>query len=114
MAGEVIPGLAHTDFPFDNSKSKYLANRWSIPHYYLDTVNNMNALSEFQTEINLRLESQGKPLITLNDFYIMAATNSITDVPSPNSQYHNTHIKKFLNTNIGFIGYSLNHRTSSP
>jgi pyruvate/2-oxoglutarate dehydrogenase complex dihydrolipoamide acyltransferase (E2) component len=114
MAGKVIPGLAHTDFPFDDAKSKYLANKWNIPHYYLDTVINMNALLEFQTEINSRLQSQGKPLITLNDFYIMAASNSLTDVPDCNSQYHHTHIKKFLTTNIGFIGYSLNHRTSSP
>lgn len=44
MAGKFIPGLAHTDFPFDDAKSKYLANKWSIPHYYLDTVINMNAL----------------------------------------------------------------------
>lgn len=64
--------------------------------------------------MNSRLESQGKPLITLNDFYIMAASNSLTDVPDCNSQWHGSHIKKFLNTNIGFIAYTPNHRTSSP
>ncbi|EFA76192.1 dihydrolipoamide acetyltransferase [Heterostelium album PN500] len=103
----------YTDIPHSNIRkvtaARLTESKQTIPHYYLTMECRVDKLLKVRTELNG--QADGKYKLSVNDFIIKAASAALKDVPTVNStwmtsavrRFHNVDINVAVNTDIGLF-----------
>jgi len=79
--------------------SRLTASKQTVPHFYLSTEVNMNALMSVRTQLNSHLESQ-KIKVSVNDFILKASALALKDFPAANAAWNVDSVVQFGNVDI--------------
>jgi pyruvate dehydrogenase E2 component (dihydrolipoamide acetyltransferase) len=73
-----------------------------IPHFYLDAELDAGPLLQLRTMANESLLAKGAEKLSVNDFVLKAAVESILRVPQLNTSYTENGIMRFSHVHLGF------------
>ncbi|EPB71428.1 pyruvate dehydrogenase complex dihydrolipoamide acetyltransferase [Ancylostoma ceylanicum] len=102
-----VPGADFTDIPLTNMR-RTIAKRLSeskstIPHYYLTSEINIDALLKVREKLNALLEkgsAAGATKISINDFIVKASALACLRVPEANSFWMESFIRQNNNVDV--------------
>ncbi|KAK6755062.1 hypothetical protein RB195_013813 [Necator americanus] len=102
-----VPGADYTDIPLTNMR-RTIAKRLSeskstIPHYYLTSEINIDALLKVREKLNALLEkgsASGSTKISINDFIVKASALACLRVPEANSFWMESFIRQNNNVDV--------------
>ncbi|RCN42204.1 hypothetical protein ANCCAN_11842 [Ancylostoma caninum] len=103
----VVPGAGYTDIPLTNMR-RTIAKRLSeskstIPHYYLTSEINIDALLKVREKLNALLEkgsAASATKISINDFIVKASALACLRVPEANSFWMESFIRQNNNVDV--------------
>lgn len=75
---------------------RLLASKQELPHYYLTSQIDMDAILKLRTVLNTSQQIK----LSINDFIIKASALALLKVPQVNSQWHDTCIRQFKHADI--------------
>ncbi|KAJ1347079.1 Dlat1p [Parelaphostrongylus tenuis] len=96
----VVPGSQYTDIPLSNMRrtiaKRLTESKSTIPHYYLTSEINMDALIKVREKLNdlLNKGTAGGTKISINDFIVKASALACLRVPEANSFWMESFIRQ--------------------
>eukprot|EP00898_Chlorokybus_atmophyticus_P004943 jgi/Chlat1/544/Chrsp103S01122 len=94
----------YEDIPVSQIKKitaqRLLQSKQTIPHYYLTSDCQMDALLKLRAELNAAQEKAGGKKLSVNDFVIKAASLALRKVPQVNGSWMNDFIRQYKNVDI--------------
>lgn len=74
-------------------------SKTTIPHYYITCSITMDHANAMRSELN-KNEKENGTKISVNDIILKAMALALRDYPGVNSQWHDTHVKKFKHVDV--------------
>lgn len=80
--------------------ARLLESKTTVPHFYLEAECIIDDLSKMRETLNIELQAQEKPKLTINDFIVKAVALALRKNPDMNASWQGESIIKYRDINV--------------